>query len=77
MPKKVENCRTCVHAQWIANANGRRNFDYRALCIAPVDVSLLPLSAWEAARILETKSRVVIEHGKNPLSVVCNLWVKI
>ena len=69
----MKNCRNCRHADWY-EINGRRRFGNRAECKAPVDISVLPASAWEARRILE-KTRVVATDRNEPVD--CAGWEKI
>ena len=69
----MKNCRTCKHANWRRSDKGRRSFMSYAECLAPVDISGLPASAWEAIRILG-KVRTVVERDNKPLD--CPQWSK-
>ena len=69
----MKNCRNCAHADWY-KVNGRRRFGNWAECLAPVDSSNLPASAYEALKCLE-KTRTVACFDNKPVD--CTQWVKL
>ncbi len=69
----MKNCRNCEYAEWTV-INGRRKFNNWAECKAPINIDLLPASAWEAIRLLKNKKLTVASY-KNE-NIECSQFLK-
>ena len=75
--KKMKNCRTCKHADIHILPSGRRSFQYAADCTVPIDISMLPYSAWQAIRLIEENNMPRRRACLDDIPIICSRWEKI